>query len=392
MRIAIDTLFEHPDRPSSAVDYLKNLAKYLPRAGPEHSYYLFVSRRNARHFRDLQNLNIRLVNCLASNEHVALRILVQQSLLPIQMHRRRFDVLFSPGNVCPLLGDFCRILKINTLHHYHTPKLIGRTRSAYRRVAFLKSAEKADRVIANTSATKKEIHQFLGVPESKISIVAEASYDFYRPLSDDQTRGVRERYGLNRSYILFASTLYPYKNAETLIRAFAKLTAPEPGDLELVIAGRDCDSQQVKLEAIAWGLGVRREVRFLGFVPPEDLAFLYSGARVFVYPSLAETFGKPLVEAMCCGVPIVASNTTCIPEVVGDAGILVNPLDVEQMANAIQEAAVNNKLRTSLIICGLERARQFSWGTSARETLRVIEEAANERYRQRTVCALSDAR
>lgn len=378
MRIGIDTLFEHPGKPSSAIDYLKNLVAFLPQAGPEHSYYLFVSPRNRHHFKNTDS-NMHLVDCFYSNENVPLRIVIQQSVLPVHMLRLGLDVLFSPGNVCPLLGSFCRVLKVNTLHHYTAPKLLGRTRCLYRKLAFARSAKRADRIVANTVTTKEQICRWMGVPANKISVVAEASYDFYAPTPPDQTRSICARYGMHSDYILFVSDLYPYKNLETLIRSFAKLVLEKAFDCQLVVAGRDFGSCQKQLEALARSLTIATKVHFLGFVPPEHLSFLYTGARVFVYPSLMETFGKPLVEAMGCGVPVVASNTSSIPEVLGNAGVLVHPLDVDEMSNAIYQASTNAEMRANLIKRGQERAHCFSWETSAKETLRVIESAVNER-------------
>jgi glycosyltransferase involved in cell wall biosynthesis len=372
LRIGIDTLFEHPGQPSSAIDYLKNLVDYLPRAGSRHSFFVFVSPRNRTHFQKL-GTNVQLVNCLASNENVPLRIAIQQSILPLRARRAALDVLFSPGNVCPLWGSFRRVLKINTLHHYTVPELVGRTRSLYRRAAFAQSARRADHIIANTVATKDDICKWIGVPDQKISVVSEASYDFYRIAPANEIRALCARYSICDRYILFVSNLYPYKNVETLIRAFAKLKADGLDQYELVIAGRDCNSYQAQLEALATTLNVATKVHFLGFVPPSDLPALYSGARVFVYPSIMETFGKPLVEAMNCGAPVVAANTSSIPEVLGNAGILVPPHAVDEMAMSIHQAAANENLRADLIQKGLERARNFSWQSSALGTLRVIE-------------------
>jgi glycosyltransferase involved in cell wall biosynthesis len=376
LKIGIDTLFEDPENPSSAIDYLKNLIDFLPRAGPQHSYYAFISSRNRRHFPHT-NPNVQFVNCFVSNENVPLRIAVQQSVMPIHSQRLGLDVLFSPGNVCPLWGSFRRVLKINTLHHCTVPELVGRTRSLYRRFAFAKSARRADRIIANSAATKADICRWIGIPDDKVSVVSEASYDFYGTRSTDETRSFCARYGIRENYLLFVSNLYAYKNVETLIRAFAKLDVGSLGNYELIIAGRDCNSYQAQLERLATSLNVATRVRFLGFIPPEELPCLYSGARVFVYPSLMETFGKPLVEAMSCGVPIVASSTSSIPEVVGNAGILVDPQNVEEMSRAIRDAATNVSLRDDLRQRALERASQFTWAASANETLRVIEETAN---------------
>ena len=301
MRIAIDTLFEHPDHPTGSLDYLRSLAGTFPTIGPEHDYYLLVSQRNIRHFREFERPNLHFLQCFRSNESLPLRMLVQQTLIPFQMKRHNLDVLFAPGNVCPFWGEFCRVLKINTLHHYHTPQCIGRTRSMYRKFFFAESARRATHILANTTMTKEEICRFMGIPEQKVTVAGEAFYDIYSPLSPGQAKAAMAKHGLDRDYILFISTLYPYKNTDTLIKAFAQLVEKQPSDAVLVIVGQDYDSQLPKLQALARTLGVSDKVRFLGFVATEDIPAIYSGAKVFVFPSLIETFGKPLVEAMRCG-------------------------------------------------------------------------------------------
>jgi glycosyltransferase involved in cell wall biosynthesis len=211
------------------------------------------------------------------------------------------------------------------------------------------------------------------VPEEKITVVGEALYDIYGPVSPDQAAIVRSKYGLEQDYILFVSVLYPYKNVETLIKCLAQIPGQKTAALKLAIVGRDFDGQQAKLQILARDLGVSDRVRFLGFVPVEDLPAIYCGARVFVFPSLVETFGKPLVEAMQCGVPVVASNTSCIPEVLGGAGLLVNPLNAIEMASAIAQAAEDCALRKELIERGFRRGQDFSWESGARQTLGIIE-------------------
>jgi glycosyltransferase involved in cell wall biosynthesis len=375
MRIAIDTLFEDPDHPSSAIDYLRNVASTFPRIAPQHDYYLLVSGRNIRHFREFERPNLRFVQCFHSNENMPLRILIQQTLIPVRMKRHKIDVLFAPGNVCPFWGNFCRVLKINTLHHYHTPKLIGLTRSIYRKFFFEESARRANHILANTMTTKEEICKFMRIPEQKVTVTGEALFDIYAPHSYDQAKTVLAKRALQNDYILFVSALYAYKNTDTLIKSFAHLIKQQLSNTELVIVGQDCDSQMPKLQSLSNNLGISDKVRFLGFIPPEDLPAIYSGAKVFVFPSLIETFGKPLVEAMRCGVPIVASNTSCIPEVLGDAGLLVNPLDPVEMASAIARAIGDEELRRDMIARGLRRGASFSWENDAKNTLAVIEQS-----------------
>ena len=375
MRIAIDTLFEHDTRPSSAVDYLVNLATYLPEVGPHHSYYLLVGRRGAQRYKSLCCDNLALADCVVSNEHRALRILMQQTIIPWQMKRLKADVLYAAGNVCPLIGNFCRVLKINTLHHYRTPEMIGYMRAAYRRRAFAASARAADCIVANSHSTCEDICKFLNVDTRKVKVVWEAVDNSFAPVPFERLSSVRKRYGLNKDYILFSSTLWPYKNAETLIRSFAKTVIGHGLDYELLLVGRvDDPSYEERLKRTAQQAMVADRVRFMGFFPNREMAPLYSAARVFVYPSLSETFGKPLVEAMRCGVPIVASNTGSIPEVLGDAGLMVDPLDVDEMANAVYRCSVEEPLRAELIARGYRRSEHFTWRVAAQQTLAVIEE------------------
>jgi glycosyltransferase involved in cell wall biosynthesis len=322
--------------------------------------------------------NVRFVSCFGSNENVLLRIGLQQTVLPAQIKRHKVDVLFSPGNVCPLVGNFCRVLKINTLHHYVTPALIGRTRALYRRAAFALSARSADHIIANTTETKSEICRWMGVAEPMVSVVWEASYSAFMPMTGGAVQAACERHGLRPGYVLFVSALYPYKNADSLVRAYARLRAAGQIAGQLVILGRDFERQQAKLQALARECGIERDIIFPGFVDLADLPSLYCGARVFVYPSLLETFGKPLVEAMQSGVPIVASSTSCIPEVVGDAALLVDPRNIEEMSAAIHRAWSDEPLRAQLVARGLRRGKLFTWENAAQQILEVITRTHSE--------------
>src|SRR5260370_2347157 len=216
------------------------------------------------------------------------------------------------------------------------------------------------------------------IPEEKIAVVAEPVYDVYSKVPPDRAQAVLTRHKLERDYILYVSSLYAYKNTETLIRAFARLIQLNSSALELAIVGRDFDSQLPKLQSLANQLGVTEKVRFLGFVPIEDMPAIYSRAKVFVFPSLVETFGKPLVEAMRCGVPVVASNTSCMPEVLGGAGLLVSPMDPAEMATAIERAKQDGPVRDGLIESALRRGQQFSAEAVAKETLTVIERAVGD--------------
>jgi glycosyltransferase involved in cell wall biosynthesis len=372
MKIAIDTLFENPDKPTGSIDYLRNVARVFPGMRPKYDFQLLVSSAGLRHFQEFERPNLHFIECPSSNENLAKRILFQQALLPRLLAKHKIDVLFSPGNVCPLVGNFCRILKINTLHQYHTPELCGRTRTLYRKIFFGESARRADHVLANTELTKTEICKFMKVPNDKVTVVGEALYDVYSPVSAQDAQLIRAKYGLEQDYILFVSLLYPYKNVETLLKAQKRLV--ESGkDLRLAIVGRDFEGHQAKLQALTRELGISDRVKFLGFVPTEVLPAIYSSAQAFIFPSLVETFGKPLVEAMQCGAPIVASNVSCIPEVLGGAGLLVDPMDADRMAAAVARVIEDPDLRRDLIERGLKRSQDFCWERGAKATLSLIE-------------------
>ena len=190
---------------------------------------------------------------------------------------------------------------------------------------------------------------------------------------------VQREFGIEREYILYVSNLWFYKNPDGAIRAFARQRAKYGDDLELVIAGPDDYNRLPELTELVQQCGVTDRVRFLGRVYTADLVKLFAAARVMLYPSLAETFGKPVIEAMRSRVPVVAARATCLPEIVGSAGLLVDPRDDDAMAAALHQATTDVELRQTLIERGLHRVRDFSWSATAMGTLAVCLAAVNSR-------------
>jgi glycosyltransferase involved in cell wall biosynthesis len=248
--------------------------------------------------------------------------------------------------------------------------MIGRVRSLYRGFAFARSARIADVVMANAFVTRDDICHFIGLGEDKVKVVWEAVDECFIPSDAEAQAQIRARFGLRRPYVLFSSTLWRYKNAHSLIRAFSKLHNEGKIDADLVFAGRKHNQvYQGELEALIAEGRVAERVKFLGFVPNREMPPLYTAAAAFVYPSLLETFGKPVLEAMGCQVPVIASNLSCIPEITGDGALLVNPLDVDELANAIHCVLTDERLRLDLIERGKRRSKCFSWRVCAQETL-----------------------
>lgn len=380
MRIGIDTLFEDPDHGSSAIDYLTGFVRTLGTLHDANTYFLFVSRRNRKLFQSEIDPRMRFINCGASNENRALRILAQQTQEPVAAGHHALDVLFSPGNAGPLCLRAASVVKINTLHHYLVPHLIGGLRSFYRRVMFSASARRADKILANSQATKQDICRLMGVPAEKIVVIYEAVSDEFRPEQNMAAlaRRIEQRLKVAPGYILFTSNLYRYKNVDTLIRAFARLLGLQH-DARLLIAGGDPDGWQIDLECLVSELGIGQRVQFLGHLPNDVMPDLYRAAAVLVYPSLSETFGKPVVEAMRCGVPVIGARRGSIPEILGPAGILVEADDTEGFADAMLRILTDGELHKRFSRAGITRGQDFDWRTTTKKTIDLCVEAAAHR-------------
>lgn len=214
-----------------------------------------------------------------------------------------------------------------------------------------------------------DIIRYFKIPENKIKVIYLGVDEDYKPLSETEIRKVRQKYHLNYPFILYVGSLISHKNIPTLIKAFYKLKKyglPH----KLVITGKRGWKYKNIFEIIS-KLNLQKDVVFTGYVQREDLPALYNAADLFVYPSLYEGFGLPPLEAMACGTPVITSNTSSLPEVVGNAGIMVDPYDIDGLAKAMYEVLTNEGLRAELRKRGLERAKMFSWKKTAEETLNV---------------------
>jgi glycosyltransferase involved in cell wall biosynthesis len=244
-----------------------------------------------------------------------------------------------------------------------------------------RSIRRTDHIITISQFTAGELHA-LGMPSDKISIAYPAPEKGYGPLEHTEAaRYIANKYGASESYICAVGAVEPRKNLPTLLEATSILLHKHEWCCQLVVAGAASWKHSAIYES-ARNLGLTdNDVRFLGYVPDEDLPALYCGSRLFVFPSLYEGFGIPLIEAMACGVPLVASNASSMPEVVQDAGVLVSPRSPEGFADAIRRVSSDSELRASMIARGLRRAADFSWEVSARKIHDLLTRCALTRER-----------
>lgn len=236
-------------------------------------------------------------------------------------------------------------------------------------------ARKAKHLLTFSEAVKRQLVDWLGFDAQRITVTPLAADDRFCPQPPERVALARHKYGLERPYLLFTGTIEPRKNLTTLLRAFAKIRQDFPHRLVLVGA-RGWYSERVFAEIEQ--LGLKDMVIHLGYVPVDDLPPLMSGADVFVYPSLAEGFGLPPLEAMACGTPVICSNAPAMPEVVDDGAITVPPTEVDAWVDALTQVLRDKELRENLRQKGLARAKQFSWKRTAQLTLTAFEQAAKE--------------
>ena len=366
MRIAYDAT-AIPRLMAGAAVYTYELARALAAVDVENEYVIFA---RGTHFDDLPAVRpgLRVLKVRAPSR--PLRLLWEQAVLPLRLRGLGIDVLHSPHHTTPLLPCACRrVVTIHDLTFLLLPERYPPTRRLYFQAMTRLSARVADAIIVPSEAVRGDVMRLLRPPAERVFVIPEAAGAAFHPQDAVAIEAVRRRYGLERPFLLSVGSLEPGKNRERLLQALARLRARGLKH-SLVVAGQQAWRHEGEAP-LARRLGLADSVRFLGHVPQADLPALYGAADLFVFPSLYEGFGLPALEAMACGTPVVASNVSAVPEVVGDAALQVSPLDVEALAGAMERLLRDDRLRADLRERGLERARQFSWEKAARQTVEV---------------------
>jgi glycosyltransferase involved in cell wall biosynthesis len=285
----------------------------------------------------------------------------------------RPDLLFVPAHILPLWPGLRSVVTIHDLGFRYFPTAHRPLARLYLELSTRWAARRATRIIAISQSTARDLIGHYGVPESRIRIVYEAAGAAFRPTHDP---AVARRYGLSPdSYLLAVGTLHPRKNLSGLLRGYRLYADGADEPMPLALAGRP-GWGLAALEREIRRLGLERLVQRLGYVPDEDLPALYSGAFAYLQLSLYEGFGLTVLEAMACGAPVIASNSSSLPEVVGGTNLTVDPRSPPAIAGAIRELIERPARRAEAARTGQQRAASFSWERCARETLAVLEQAA----------------
>jgi len=347
--------------------YAANLVEALAEVGGDHLYTVYVTREEAR------------ARFAGRWPHVGVRRTLPHTplvripfTLSAELRRRPVDLLHvqytaPPFPPCPVVST------VHDLSFEHLPETFKRRSRMQLRLTVRRTARLAAHVIAPSEYTRQDLVRTYGLDPARVSVVPLAAAPHFRPVAEEtELERVRRRYGIAGEYVLAVGSIQPRKNLARLVRAYSDLRRARRGSNlpQLVLAGKRAWLYGETLGAIEAG-GVRDSVVLTGYVREDDLPALYSGALCFVYPSFFEGFGLPPLEAMSCGAPVVAGDRTSLPEVVGDAGLLVDPFDEGALADAVGRLIDDPGLRRELRERGLSRARIFDWRETARMTLQV---------------------
>ncbi|HKZ82773.1 MAG TPA: glycosyltransferase family 1 protein [Anaerolineae bacterium] len=305
--------------------------------------------------------------------------------IPVELATGRLDLFHSPDfTLPPVLPGARTLLTVHDLSFIRDPDSAVPSLRKFLDRAVRRSVARAGRVLADSQATKDDLVELFGVPAGKIDVLLSGVDARFRPIRDPSAlAAVRAKYHLgNGRLILSVGTIQPRKNYVRLIQAFGRVAgrwgqigSDLLGDVNLVIAGgKGWMFDDIFAEVTR--LGLEGRVKFTGFVDESDLPALYSAATVFAYVSLYEGFGLPVLEAMACGAPIIGSSASSIPEVVGDAGLLVDPTDVDAIAAGLIGLLRDPSARDAYMRDGLRRASKFTWDAAARQLLSIYGEMA----------------
>jgi glycosyltransferase involved in cell wall biosynthesis len=372
LHIGINTLAAHHIKTGIA-SYVSGLVGGLLRVDGDNRYTLFVSHENAVLFpEDSSSCQKVFGPRIIDNTNV--RVLWEHMLLPWEIRRRGIDVLHSPTFVSPAFCGVPSVVTIPDMNFFLFPKKHPALKRWYFHRLIPMAVRRAQKVIAISENTRRDVLGMLGLAADKVvTVYCGVNARFTSVRDEKHLTRIRQEYGLHSPFVLFLGMLQPMKNLVRLIRAFSEIVRRGFPGL-LVLAGRKgWGYAEAAAEVQTLSLGER--VIFTGPIPEEGLPGLLSAAEIFVYPSLYEGFGLPPLEAMACGVPVVTSNSSSLPEVVGDAGLMVDPLNVGELAAAMWRALTDGDLRARLRARGFERVRRFTWDETARGTLEVYRAA-----------------
>lgn len=306
--------------------------------------------------------------------YTAITTLLNKQINLIDNFKGKIDIFFAPDHYIPYLGDTPVVATVMDLIPLIHPELTRSKLRKFKNYAFKKAILSATHIITISEYSKSDIIKYLGIKGSKISVVPlGVDKKYFQRVDNKKKEKVLEKYNIKKNFFIFIGTLQPRKNILRIIEAFEQLPQHVKNNNELIIIGQngwkaeDIIDKLKEMQRLGYG-------KWLNYIPQDDLLSILQSAKALVYPSLYEGFGLPVIEAFASHCPVICSNTTSLPEVAGDAAILVNPLSVEEISSAICLLAEDEDKREKLIAKGLEQVKKFTWEKSVNEHLKVFKE------------------
>lgn len=377
MRIGVNALSAVT---SAGVTYLTNIVENFAQIDKSNHYYIYVTPKNKSIF-NIKNDNMKIVVCHYARKSVYHRIIWEQLAFPKLLKKQHIDVLFCPANIMPLFSACKSVVTIHNMEPF-SPELIktrrgiSRVRNVALRILTGFSMTHAAQIIALSQGSKDKLVKRFPSSADRICVIHYGISRIFTPKDKIESKlYCAEKFGIRQDFILSVSKIDPPKNFVRLIIAFSKLKKKIKSGIQLAIAGPNVNQQYyTQMLNIIKANRIEQDVLLLGEVPHAELPYLYSGAEIYVFPSIYENSATTPVEAMASGVPVVASDIEATVEACGDSAIYFDPLDVDDMVSAMLRVLSSPQLKEALIKSELERVKQFSWEYAAMQTLAVYEE------------------
>lgn len=370
MRIGLNAQLlslSHDYRATGINWYIYHLLKHLPSAGSKHQFIAYTGEADAP--RLLPGIDFRLT---PPTHNPLARIFWEQSLLPLHLRRDGIEVQHGLGFILPLLSSTPGVVTVFDLGFVLFPSAHKPWRRLYLNTMAKISAQRAKKIIAISQSTKDDLERLWGIPPEKVAVVyLGVDEEFYVARGQGEIDRLRRERGLPERMVLNLGTIEPRKNLSLLLSAFAQLKRNGLPHILVIAGAPGWGAEEVYFQVEK--LGLQGKVLFPGYIPASELPLWYRAADLFVYPSLYEGFGLPPLEAMAAGSPVIVSRSSSLPEMMGEAGISVDPQNSGELAAAMARVLQDGDLREEMRAKGVERARKFNWQRMARETLAVYE-------------------
>lgn len=364
MRIGIDGRMVL-DKTTGIGQYTFNILKELAQIDKKNQYVIFSDDK-------LKEFVLSKDNFILKETKTKVFSISEQVVLPFLISKNKIDVFHTPSFAAPVFLPCPSVMTIHDLIHLHFPDLFSGKVRIYYEAVVKRVALKMKKIITVSESSKKDIMNWLNLDSDRVVVIHNGVSENYQPIKDENIlNSVKKRFEITGKFILFVGNRKPHKNIIRLIEAFKILR--NRTDCSLLIV-TDNDPRFPEPEEKVLELGLSNDVTISGPLKNEDLPLLYSAADVFILPSLCEGFGLPALEAMACGTPLVASEASSLPEVVGNAGILIDPYNVNSIAEALERVLVDDVLREEMARKGHLQAAKFNWRDTAEKTLKVYED------------------